>query len=106
MFRNYMTVALRSLAKNKLYSAINIFGLAVGLASCVLILLYVSHELSYDRTLADADRIYQVQTRFDVPGRTGLIAAVSSGAALPALTKDFPQIETGTRLMRMRPVLK
>ena len=49
MLRNYLTVALRHLLRHKLYSAINISGLAIGMACCILILLSVRHELSYDR---------------------------------------------------------
>ena len=62
MWRNYLTVSLRALAKNKTYTFINVFGLTIGLTACLLILLYVKYERSYDGWLADADRTYQLQT--------------------------------------------
>jgi putative ABC transport system permease protein len=60
MFRNYLKVALRNLWKNKGFSAINIIGLATGLAICLLIVLYVVDELSYDKYNVNADRIYRL----------------------------------------------
>ncbi len=60
MFRNYLATALRHLLRYKGYSAINVLGLAVGLASCVLILLYVQDELSYDQYHENKDRIYRL----------------------------------------------
>ncbi|MGH2646811.1 MAG: hypothetical protein ACRDE8_04555, partial [Ginsengibacter sp.] len=60
MFKNYFKTALRNLSKNKFYSSINIIGLAVGLATCLLIFLYVTDELNYDKYNANADRIYRV----------------------------------------------
>ncbi|HMB89686.1 MAG TPA: ABC transporter permease [Rhodothermales bacterium] len=69
MFKNYLKIALRNLRKHKLYTAINVTGLAVGLACCLLILLFVRDELSYDRFHANADRIYRVE--MDVQGSEG-----------------------------------
>ena len=60
MFKNYLKVALRNLWKNKAFSAINIIGLATGLAVCLLIVLYVVDELSYDKYNKNADRIYRL----------------------------------------------
>ncbi len=60
MFQNYLKTALRNLWRNKGFSAINIVGLAVGLATCLLIVLYVIDELSYDRGNKQADRIYRL----------------------------------------------
>ena len=62
MFKNYMTTALRSLLRHKQYTAINILGLAVGLAASILILLYVSFELSYDRWIPETDRVMRIET--------------------------------------------
>lgn len=89
MLRNYLTVALRNLARHKLYSAINIGGLAVGLAACLLILLFVRDELSYERWIAKADRIANVEITFHVPGREPISAATSPGPLAAALAKDF-----------------
>lgn len=60
MILNYFKIALRNLVKNRLYSLINVFGLAIGLASCLLIALFVQNETSYDEQWADSDRIYRV----------------------------------------------
>ena len=58
--RNYLTIAIRNLLRQKVYSAINVLGLATGLACCVLLLLYVRQELSYDSFHEKADRIYRI----------------------------------------------
>ncbi len=59
MFRNYFLIALRSISRQKIYSAINIFGLTLGITSTLLLVLYIADELSYDRFHPDADRIYR-----------------------------------------------
>jgi putative ABC transport system permease protein len=64
MWRNYLTVGLRALAKNKTYAFINVFGLALGLAACLMILLYVRYELSYDEWLPNNENVYQWQTNY------------------------------------------
>ena len=89
MFRNYVTVAIRNLVNNKLYSAINIGGLAVGLAACLLILLFVRDELSYDRWLPNADRIAVVESTFFVPGREKIAFAAAPGPIKKPLEEDF-----------------
>jgi putative ABC transport system permease protein len=94
MWRNYLTVGLRSLAKNKTYAFINIFGLALGLAACLMILLYVRYETSYDNWLPNGENIYQLQTHYR-DQQTGeeqklQMASFVSGTAL---RKDFPQVE-------------
>ena len=62
MWRNYWTVAVRALAKNRTYSIINIAGLAIGMAACVMILLYIRYEESYDKWLPDVENTYQFQS--------------------------------------------
>jgi putative ABC transport system permease protein len=97
MIRNYIKVAFRNLWKNKGYSAINIIGLAVGLATCLLILLYVWDELSYDRFHENAKRIYRVDSdiRF---GGTDMKLAVSSDPMGSTLKKDYPEVEQFARI--------
>jgi putative ABC transport system permease protein len=97
MFRNYIKIAFRNLWKNKVYSAINIFGLAVGLAICLLITLYIVDELSYDRYNEKAERIYRVNSdiRF---GGGDLHLAVASDPMGATLKKDYPQVEEYTRI--------
>ncbi|MGD9158556.1 MAG: ABC transporter permease [Desulfobacteraceae bacterium] len=96
MLKNYFTTAINNLLKNKLYSAINIIGLAVGLAACIIISIYVQHELSYDRHWEKGDLIYRIN-RSGSPERTWPTTSV---LLLPALKKYFPEdIEFGTRIM-------
>jgi putative ABC transport system permease protein len=99
MWSNYLTVAFRALVKNRTYAFINILGLSLGLAACLLLLLYVRYELSYDRWLPDADRVFQVQT-FGTDPETGERLA-QQGVTRPvseALAKHFPQIEAVAKL--------
>jgi putative ABC transport system permease protein len=105
MWRNYATTALRILTANRTYTAINIAGLAVGLAACLMILLYVRYETSYDDWLPDADRIYQVQSVYTDP-ETGQVRRQqgSHGVIAGPLAKDFPQIEAITRADSDSPV--
>lgn len=99
MLRNYVTVAIRNLVNNKLYSAINIGGLAVGLAACLLILLFVRDELSYDRWLPNAERIAVVESTFFIPGREKLAFAGAPGPIKKPLEEDFSSdIERVVRL--------
>ncbi len=97
MIKNYFKIAFRSLWKNKGYSAINIFGLAIGLATCLLITLYVTNELSYDNYTKNADRIYRINSdlRF---GGGDLHMTQTSDMMGQLLKKDYPQVEEYTRI--------
>jgi len=97
MFRNYFKTAFRNLLKNKFYTSINIIGLAVGLATCLLILLYVLDELSYDRYNVNADRIYRVNNEVKFGGNY-FDLAVAPGMMGPAMVKEFPQVAQYTRI--------
>src|SRR3954464_2174194 len=97
MLRNYFKVALRNLWKNKAYSAINIVGLATGLAVCLLIVLYVVAELSYDKSNKNADRIYRLDADIYF-NNTQAIFAVAPDPLGPALVRDYPEIEQMVRL--------
>ncbi len=105
MWGNYLALGFRSLMKNGTYAFINIFGLALGLAACLLLLLYVRYETTYDSWLPDADRIYQVQSVHTDP-ETGSVSVQqeSHGVVAGALAKDFPQIEIAVRADGERPV--
>jgi putative ABC transport system permease protein len=99
MWRNYLAAGYRSLTRSRTYAVINLFGLATGLAACLLLLLYVRYEMSYDQWLPDTDRVFQVQT-FGTDPSTGEkldMQAVTRPVAA-ALAKDFPQIETIAKL--------
>ena len=69
MIKNYLTVAIRNIARNKTFSAINILGLAIGMACCILILLYVQDELSYDQHHEHAHRIYRLSEEAYIAGQ-------------------------------------
>jgi putative ABC transport system permease protein len=107
MFQNYINVALRNLFKHKLYSAINIVGLAVGLAACIMIMLFVRDELSYDRFWSKADNIYRLNTTFNPPGREPFVTVMAQGPTKHALKTYFPEeVEHVTRFNSMRVVMQ
>ncbi|WP_129791971.1 ABC transporter permease [Sphingosinicella sp. CPCC 101087] len=94
MWRNYLTVGLRSLLRSRTYAFINIFGLAVGLAACLMLLLYVRYERSYDEWLPNAENLYQLQN-ISTDDETGEVyrMQMSQYAAGTALEQDFPEVE-------------
>jgi putative ABC transport system permease protein len=98
MFKNYMKIALRSLKKYKGYSFINISGLAIGMAVCMLIFLWVLNELSYDKFHEKADRIFRLT--MDIEVGSMLHTPVSLTAAGPALVEDFAEVITTARVDR------
>jgi putative ABC transport system permease protein len=97
MLRNYLKIALRNLLRNKVYSFINIGGLAVGMATCLLITLYVFDEISYDRFNEKADRIYRLDMDIKFGGLEKSYA-VSPAPAGPAILRDYPFIENFVRI--------
>jgi putative ABC transport system permease protein len=105
MWTNYLTVGFRALAKNRTYAFINIFGLAIGMAACLMILLFVRYEMSYDKWLPNSERVFQVQQWFRDPG-TGEEAKLQMApfATKAALLKDFPQIEKAVYALSSVPV--
>ena len=105
MWRNYWTVAVRALAKSKTYSIINIAGLAIGMAACIMILLYIRYEQSYDKWLPDAENTYQFQT-FGTNPDTGEQFAfqMASYVTKERVEKDFPQVENGAYILGTEPV--
>ncbi len=97
MIKNYLTIAWRNVRKHSFYSFLNIFGLSLGLASCLLITLYVVGELSYDRFFENADRIYRVDADIKFGGPE-MKLAVASDPMGHTLKRDYPQVEAVTRL--------
>ena len=99
MLSNYLTIAFRNLWRQKAFTAINIVGLSVGLASCLLIVLYVLHELSYDSYHAHADRIYRMtmHARMD---EKDINLAYSTGPSGQALLRESSGVEAVTRLRK------
>src|SRR5271170_2222367 len=97
MLRNYFKIAWRNLVRNKTFSAINIFGLAIGIATCLIIMLFVNNELSYDRFNKKADRMVRVYFEGNVQGEKMKESSVMPPVA-QTLKADYPEVEEGTRL--------
>lgn len=95
---NHLKIALRNLLKNRTVTAINVFGLAVGLACSMVIVFYVIGELGYDRHLGDGNRIYRVITRWKSPTSEGW-RNFCSAPLVRTLQRDFPQIEATARVV-------
>lgn len=100
MFRNYFKIAWRNVKRHKVYSGINIFGLAIGIAACLLILQYVSFELSYEDFQAKKDRIYRVQQdRYD-NGKISTQWAAGAYAVGNSFKDAIPEIEDYVKLVQ------
>ena len=99
MFKNYFTVALRNIRKHSFFSSINILGLAVGVAVCLFILLYVTDELSYDKFHKDAGKIYRIGLHGKIAGQE-INTANSCPPLASAMVTDIPGVEEATRINR------
>ncbi len=97
MFSNYIKIILRNLVKNKIYSFINITGLAIGVASALMILLYVREELSYDKFHEKSDQIYRIYIEGKIAGDE-IVGAVSNAPIGPTMVKDYPEVLNYSRL--------
>jgi len=97
MIRNYLKTAFRSLLKNRGFTFVNVFGLALGLATCLLIVFYVFDELSYDRYNVKYERIYRVNTDLKYGG-TVTSFAIAAPPVGDAMAKEFPEVEGATRI--------
>ena len=102
MIRNYLKIAWRNLKRNKVYSFINIFGLAVGMACCIVIMLFVQDELSYDRFNENSNRIYRITMKRTLPGGREFHSSVSYGVMGPNLVNDFPEVVSAVRIIMYR----
>jgi putative ABC transport system permease protein len=96
MWSNYLTVGFRAITKNRTYAFINLLGLALGLAACLLLLLYVRYETSYDSWLPDHERIYQVQATWHEEGQPVSRNQTSPQPVGGTIKEGFPQIEAVT----------
>ena len=92
MLRNYLTIACRTLINNRLYSLINIFGLTVGISSCLVIFLIVTFELSFNKDIPDGDRIYRIYSSFSGEFE-GTNRGVSTGIQ-NRVTEQFAGLDT------------
>ena len=92
MLRNFFKTAIRSLFKQKIYSLINILGLAVSITACLLIVIYVKYETSYDSFFPNADRIYKMILERKYPNHVTLYASLPHSYAT-VMQKDFPEVD-------------
>ena len=106
MWRNYMTVGIRALAKNRTYAFINIFGLAIGLAACLMLLLYVRYETNYDSWLPNSENSYQFQSHYQSK-QTGEESHLQMTAYVAGqrLRQDVPEIDRTVYALSSSPVL-
>lgn len=96
MLRNYFKIAFRNLAKQRFYSFINVTGLALGVAACLLIVLYIKHELSYDRYHEKADRIYRLNGEIKFADNHWKLAVCPAPLA-QTIVEEYPEVETAVR---------
>ena len=98
MIRNYFKIAWRNMLRNKGFSLINITGLALGLACCLLLVLYLQHELSYDRFHTNADRIVRVIMEYKFEQGEGNKGNFTSTKVFPEFKRQFPEVKDGVRM--------
>ena len=96
MISNYLKIALRNIKRHKIYSFINIIGLAIGMACCILVFLYVSHELSYDKYHQDGERIFRIAQKIQKDSAELDTARVAT-PLIPAVRESFPEVESAVR---------
>ncbi|MCD4696525.1 MAG: ABC transporter permease [Bacteroidales bacterium] len=97
MIKNYLLSLYRNITRNKFYSVLNIVGLSVGIAAAIFILLYVQDELSYDKYHEKHERIYRVESHFEISGKDDKFAIVPTPMG-PALKIEYPEVEEFCRL--------
>ena len=98
MLKNYLKIALRNFKRHKGYSFINLAGFAIGMACCLLILMYIRHETSYDKYHKDGDRVYRIAQDIRTQTSNRVFAPISPMVA-PTLKADFPQVEQAARII-------
>lgn len=102
IWSTYLLPAIRSISRERKFSAIKIAGIAIGVTACLFLLSFVRHEQSYDSWLPDSERVFRLEGTLQFPGQEPIYVADSPGVALPKLSSDLPQIEAGTRLVSAR----
>jgi putative ABC transport system permease protein len=98
MLKNYFTIALRHLLKNKTFSLINILGLSTGIACCLLLALYIQDEFSFEKHFDGHDRVYRIYTAFTRDDKTEIFPRCSPPIAMD-LIDEVPEVETATRVV-------
>jgi putative ABC transport system permease protein len=97
MIKNYLLIAWRNLLKHKVFSLINILGLSIGIAACLIIFLYVEHEFSYDQYNSKAGRIARITTTMHAP-QSDVVLALAPAPLATTLKREFPEVEDAARL--------
>ena len=97
MLKNYFKIAIRNLLKRKVYTLINILGLATGMAVCLLIILFINDELSFDKFHEKGDQVYRIALERKYPGRSTSYAIIPQTIG-EAIRKEFPEVLESTRL--------
>ena len=101
MFTNYLKIAFRNILKNKIYSLLNVFGLALGIAACFFIFQYVHFEKSYDRFNKNIDDLYRVTLKFTGSFDNVALSATNHPAVAPAMKAEFPEVRDFSRFVNI-----
>ncbi len=101
MYKNYFKVTIRNIRKHKAYALINILGLAVGITSCLLIVVHISYQMTFDKHIPDANSIYRMVNEYE-PGKLG---AWTPALLVKQMREDYPEIETGVRISGLFPAV-
>ena len=102
MLSNFIRIAFRNLIKQRVYTVINMVGLAVSITACLLIVLYVQYETSYDKFLPGADQIYKLGLERKYPNYSTFYAVVPHSYAA-SMQRDFPEVENSLHLLGPNP---
>ncbi len=97
MFKNHVKISFRNMRRQAAYSTINILGLTVGIASCILIAIHLKMELSYDKAYADRDKIFRVAN--------GTSGSYTPSLLVSTLIRDYPEVASGTRLWKVNDIV-
>lgn len=106
MFKNYIQVALRNMIRHKLYAILNITGLSIGIACCILIFLFVRNELSYDEFHKNASNIYRVYVTEAPPDRDAFTYAETPAPMASAMEQSFPDVERAVRILARNDIIR
>ncbi|MCB0649124.1 MAG: ABC transporter permease [Saprospiraceae bacterium] len=106
MIKNYLKIAFRNIWKNKFFTFINVSGLTIGLASCMLMVLYLRHELSYDKFQEKGDRIVRVIMEYSFSNGTPSKGNFTSTKVLPSFMRNFEEVEDGVRMDKIKRLIK
>ncbi|MBC7827296.1 MAG: ABC transporter permease [Chitinophagaceae bacterium] len=105
MIKNYLKIAWRNLLKHKSFSLVNIFGLAIGIAACLVIFIYIRHELTFDQYNKNADRIARITATVHAP-ESDIVMAPTPALLAPTLQKLYPEVAAAVRLEKSKEIVR